>query len=606
MNDEDLQREVERLRTEVDALHRRLETIEERLTEDDSVPADEPTEGASATDGIDADAEPSPTDEAGAAESQEPPEASAADRDLESVLGVRWLGLVGALALVVGAVFFVRLAIEIGLLGPAGRVAVGALAGLALFGGGRYAAVRRGRVRWGRIAAGAGLAIAYFSTYAAYGFESYREAIGTPLWAVLLALTLLVTVTAGASIRDGAPLVAGEAFLLGYVTATLSTDAATVAVTPVYVLLLAGGIAAIATIRPWSRLVVSSAFATYGVLFLWLVDLEPSAVAIGGAGAAAFATYLVGGYVLRAAASTGESDATFDRSFRTQAAVLTVANAGFATLFLEIAIRSAVATSAVEGLGAVAVAAALAGTYLLTDRRPIRRDGPAGASAVAFLAAGIVLAAGTFAATVGTLAVVCAAVTLARIGATPALEVGAHVVAGALVVKLLAVDATDLPAFDAADPAATLTGRPVAFALAVATFYGLAWWFSRADPAADVRGKEATVPAGYAAAATGLGVLILGLELSGVGISIAWVLFGLALLGIGLGGGVRGLRLLGVGVLALATAKVFLFDTRDLEAVARTASFLVLGVALLVASYCYARLRTGSSEGLGLSDRIDR
>lgn len=136
---------------------------------------------------------------------------AAGSRDWELTVGVRWLGLAGALALVVGVVFFVRLAIERGLLGPAGRVAVGTAGGLLLFGFGRYAAGHQGFVRWGRIAAGAGLAMAYFSVYAAYGFESYREAIGTPLWAVLGALTMLVATTAALSVRDGAPLVAGEA-----------------------------------------------------------------------------------------------------------------------------------------------------------------------------------------------------------------------------------------------------------------------------------------------------------------------------------------------------------------------------------------------------------
>ena len=38
--------------------------------------------------------------------------------DWESVVGVRWLGLAGALAIVVGVVLFVRLAIDRGLLGP--------------------------------------------------------------------------------------------------------------------------------------------------------------------------------------------------------------------------------------------------------------------------------------------------------------------------------------------------------------------------------------------------------------------------------------------------------------------------------------------------------
>ncbi|TYT62467.1 DUF2339 domain-containing protein [Natrialba swarupiae] len=612
MNDDELRREVERLRNEVDALHRRLEAVES-----------EPPSESGESDGVDGPDEQTATGEIETTEAEsDDPSASpdsavtkstggetlsdrlAADRDWELALGVRWLGLVGALALVVGVVFFVRLAIEIGLLGPGGRVALGTLTGVGLLAGGRFAATRQGYRRWGRIAAGTGLAIAYFSVYAAYGFESYRDAIGTPLWAALAALTALVAVAAIVSVRDRAPFVVGEAFLLGYVTATLSTDAATVVLTPAYVLLLGGGIVAIATVRPWGRLLSASTFATYGVLLLWLVDLEPPATAIGVAGVAAFALFLVGAYVLRRSDVDPELESTHSRIHRARLAVTTVANAGFATLFLEIALREGFPEVAIDGVGAIAVALALAATYVVTDRAPVRRDGAAAAGSVAFLAGGVAMAVGTFATTVGALAVICGAVIVSRIADAPAFRVGAHVVAGALVLKLLTVDATDLPAFDPTEPMATLFGRPVAFALATGAFYALAWWYSRTDVLTDLERRflPATV-ANYAIVATGLGVIVFALELSGLGVSVAWILFGSVLLGIGLATDVRGVRALGIAVLGLATAKVFLFDTRDLDTVARTLSFLVLGAVLLIASYVYARSRGDLEIGLELPER---
>ena len=93
----------------------------------------------------------------------------------------------------------------------------------------------------------------------------------------------------------------------------------------------------------------------------------------------------------------------------------------------------------------------------------------------------------------------------------------------------------------------------------------------------------------YAWAGTGLTGVILGLELSGVGVSVAWAVFGLLLLGIGLATDLGGLRLQGIAVLVVVTAKVFVFDTQGLDTVARTLSFLVLGAILLIASYAYAR-----------------
>ncbi|WP_436344941.1 DUF2339 domain-containing protein [Natronorubrum sp. FCH18a] len=635
MDDESLQREIERLREEVAALERRLERLEAASddgghgssgteaapgteSEDSPIPGPE-TADSSASD-LDSDAtavepggDPAETDpeseslpaetdpESGShpAGTESTSESNAASdstvesaddgRNWEVAVGIRWFGLAGSLALVVGVVFFVQLAIDTGLLGPLGRVAVGTIGGAALFGGGRYAATRQRYVRWGRIASGAGLAVAYFSLYAAYGFETYRETIGTPLWAVLVALTVLVAVTALVSVRDGAPLVVGEAFLLGYVTASLSTDAATLVVTPVYVLLLAAGLVAIATVRPWSRPVVSSTFATYGVLALWLLDVDPPAAALAAVTAVAFPLYLFGGYVLRG------SDRVTERRYRIHLIILTVVNAVAAALFLELSVRDAFPEAAVEGLGLVAVAIALAGAYTVVIRRSSRRDVAAAAGSVVLLVGGLQMALEPLATTVVALAVVCGAVGLSFRSdvAGVGFRAGAHVVAGVLVLKLLAVDATALSPFDAADPLATLTGRPASFALAVATFYALSRWFSIRETSltAVERRVDRSVTGSYAVAATGLGVIGLALELSGTGISVAWALYGFTLLGIGLSVDRLGVRVLGIAVLVLATAKVFLLDTSDLDTVARTISFLVLGAVLLAASYSYARSR---------------
>lgn len=599
-DDEDLRREVRRLRDDVDALRRRLEALEDAVDTGDSTDASV-TEDLDAAANVNANANENGNSVLGSRSTLERVRdgSASAERDWESTIGIRWLGLAGALALVVGAVFFVRLAIEIGLLGPLGRVVAGTVGGAGLFAGGRYAAARQGYVRWGRIAAGAGLAIAYFSLYAAYGFEGYRAAIGTPLWAVLAALTSLVAATAVLSIRDGAPLVAGEAFLLGYVTATLSTEAATVALTPVYVLLLASGLVAVATVRPWSRLVVSSAFATYGVLGLWIRDLEPPAAAIGAAAVATVSIYLLGSGVLR------RSDRVAERRYRAALVVLTAVNATAGALLLEISVRDAFPDAPVAGLGSIAIAAALAGAVAVTVRRPMPRENAAAAGAVVLLAAGLGMALEPFATTVAVLGVICAATAVSRAGGLPAVRIGAHIVAAGLVLKLLAVDATALPAFDAADPVATLTGRPVSFGLAVVVFYALARRFA-ADEAALTRVERGTglppVTALYATAGTGLAVLAFGLELSGVGISVAWTLFGFGLLGVGWGTDRSGARLLGIAVLGLATAKVFFFDTSELDTVARTISFLVLGAVLLTASYVYARSRNDLAVGLAAVD----
>ena len=604
MTDDDLREEVGRLREEVDALQRRLDAVESAVDADDGAARDptadpltgpdlDPDPTADTGSPTDLPPDPEPTADAGRSdEAAEPATGTGADaghdraHDWESAVGVRWLGLAGALAVVVGVVLFVRLAIDRGLLGPPGRVAVGVAGGLLLFGTGRYAAVRQGVRRWGRVAAGAGLAVTYFSFYAAYGLESYRAAIGTPLWAVLAALTAVVAATVALSIRDGAPLVAGEAFLLGYVTAAVATDATTVVVTPVYVVLLSAAVVAVATVRPWRGLAAASVVATFAVLGGWILRVDPPRAGVAVAAFAAFVVYLGGSYVLHGGDRSG-------RVHRLRLVILTLSNAVGAGFLVEGALQEAFPAAGIEGLGLAAVAAGLAGVHAATDRRRARPDHTAGAAAVPFAAAAVGVAAGPFATTVGWVGLLLSAVAVARRVDAPAVRIGGHGLAAALTVKVLFVDTETLAGFDPGAPIATLTGRPVAVGLAAAALSGLAWYLDAVEPSLTdyERSRRLSVDAGYAVAATALVLALLGVELSGFGVSVAWALFGLALLGVGFAVDRRGVRALGVGVLGATTAKVFLYDTSGLDTVARTLSFLAVGVVLLAASYVYARAR---------------
>ena len=503
-------------------------------------------------------------------------------RHWERDVGTKWLGRVGSVALVLGIVFFIRVAIEAGVLGPLGRVAAGTVGGLALLAGGRYATRRQGYRRWGRITAGTGLAIAFFSVYAAYGFESYRAAIGTPLWAVLSALTILVGATAAVSIFDDDSLVAGEAFLLGYVTAYLGLDAASFVVTPAYGLLLTLGLVVIATIRPWSRYVAISVPLTYGLVVAWLADFDPGWGVITGVTVAVFCTYVAGGVVLGRSTRT---DAWDHRLLR----ALTPLNAAFAASVLEWTTREWAPGAPVEGTAVAAVALALAGVYAGTSRNPVSRDEMAGTTAVVLFGVSAVLALGTFAATIGLLTIACGAVAATRYGAGAAPRTGAHLVAVGAVGKLLAVDARELPGLSLTDPVATATGRPAAFLLVIVVCYGLARWFRGDTIGMPRRDDGIAVATPYLLAATTVTVVGLGIELSGFGLSVAWATFGATLFGIGLRTDARSVRLQGVAVFGVTTAKVFLFDTQGLDAVARTISFLALGSLLLAASYAYAR-----------------
>ena len=583
-DDDDLEAAVRELRDEVDALHTRITALESAIDTDPppSAEADETAGTAVESDTATPEtAQPHESEAAPQAGATADSEASSGERNWERDIGMKWLGGVGGLALVVGVVFFIRLAIEAGYLGPLGRVLTGTAGGLVLLAGGRYAAERQGYDRWGRLVAGSGLAIAYFSVYAAYGFESYRTAIGTPLWTVLLALTVLVAATAAVSVRDRTPAVAGEAFLLGYVTAYVGLDASTFVVSPAYVVLLTAGLVTIAAVRPWSRLVLGSVLPTYVLHLAWLERLEPPAAAATAVLIATFAIYAAGVYVLRA------SDRT-DRWHRRLAEATTGLNAVFAAALLEGVVRRLIPT-APDGVAVSAVGLALGGIYAVTEARLGQQNSAAGVLAVALLAVSVVLAADPLLATVGLLILLCGALALGSRRDAMAVRVGGHLVAVGTVAKLLAVDATELPSSSLADPLATVTGRPAAYLLGITVFYGLGRWLGGASTTVPATDREFSVATPYAWTATGLAVVLLGLELSGASLSVAWAVLGLVFVGVGLALDDRSRRLQGVVVLGLVTTKVFLYDTRGLDTLARTLSFLVLGGILLVASYAYAR-----------------
>ena len=596
-DDDDLRTEVRELRSEVDALQHRLGRLESRL--DGETPPEGRRPGGSNSERTHAreqqpsdpgsESTPSPetrSDNHAAGTSSGADDAPEADadhgRNWERDIGTKWLGRVGSVALVLGVVFFIRVAIEAGILGPLGRVAAGAAGGTALLAGGRYAARHRGYERWGRITAGTGLAIAFFSVYAAYGFDSYRAAIGTPLWVVLLALSVLVGATVVVSVFDGDPLVAGEAFLLGYATAYLGLDAGSFVVTPAYALLLTLGLVVVAGIRPWGRHVTASVPLTYGLVVAWVADLDPGWGVVAGVTAVAFVVYVAGSVVL---GRNSRSDA-WNRRLRQ---ALTPLNAAFAAPLLEWTAREWFPELPVEGAAVAMIALALAGVYAATSHRSTARDDTAGTAAVVLFGVSVVLAAGTLGATVGLLAITCGAVVATRYGAGDAPRRGAHLVAAGTVGKLLVVDARVLSGLTLADPLATVTGRPAAFLLVIAACYGLAWWFRGDSLTVPRRDDSVGLAVPYLLTATALTVVGLGLELSGFGLSVAWATFGAVLFGGGLRRETRLFRVQGVAVFGVTTVKVFLFDTQGLDTIARTISFLVLGSLLLGASYAYAR-----------------
>lgn len=72
--------------------------------------------------------------------------------------------------------------------------------------------------------------------------------------------------------------------------------------------------------------------------------------------------------------------------------------------------------------------------------------------------------------------------------------------------------------------------------------------------------------------------------------SLAWLLYGAALLGVGLYRRLAALRLAALAIITLTVAKAFLFDMSNLTGLYRAASFLALGLSLIGVGYLYQRV----------------
>jgi Predicted membrane protein (DUF2339) len=91
------------------------------------------------------------------------------------------------------------------------------------------------------------------------------------------------------------------------------------------------------------------------------------------------------------------------------------------------------------------------------------------------------------------------------------------------------------------------------------------------------------------AAASGVLTLLVADRLSADVVTMGWGIEGIALLAAGFTARERVLRLAGLGVLFVCICKLFLYDLRELEALGRILSFVVLGLVLLGVSWIYTR-----------------
>jgi len=187
--------------------------------------------------------------------------------DLESRIGSHWLNRIGIAALLIGVSYFLKFAFENNWIGPAGRVTIGLVAGIAI-------------VLWSERFRQHG--------YKAFAYSLKAVGIGTlylSLWAAFqryalipssVAFVMMVAVTASAAamaLAQDAQILAAFALIGGFSTPLLlSTGENREIALFTYVAILDIATLVLVTYRPWRRLLVMSYAGTLLLYFGWYAE----------------------------------------------------------------------------------------------------------------------------------------------------------------------------------------------------------------------------------------------------------------------------------------------------------------------------------------------
>jgi len=535
--------------------------------------------------------------------------AAADRRSLESRIGSQWFNRIGILAVLVGAAWFLKLAIDNHWIGPLERVVIGLLAGIGiLLWAERFR--RSGYAGFGSSLHAAGSGILYLSLWAAFSlFHLFPGSVAFAAMVVVTAMNGYLSWAREAELLAFYSLAGGLATPL-----LLSSGVNHEAALFTYLLLLDIAVLAVVAVRPWPRL-PGGAFA--GTVFFfagWWWQYYSAAQS----GRTAF--FLACFFLIFAIAprlfpldSEGgaggiapESRAARLRWKSPVLVLLPVANAGLGFLGFYGIVSSSHAAWAAPWL-----ASAFALFYLSLFRF-LRGGGPAElpplhlAAAVVFLTLAIPLWTHGRWLTIGWLAEGAA---LLGASARVRIAILRVLAVSCLVLGLIALVAIYPPAA----PTLLLNQRFATFCVGIAVFAVVAWMSS-------ARRQQQSVPAALSWSRLAVGAAIVSnvLVLLAVGweihsywartgaagdwrsmrdaridaqftYSAFFMLFGGLLLAAGFWRRSAFLRWQALLLLAATIAKVFLVDVSELSQGYRILSFLGLGVLLLAVSFLYQR-----------------
>jgi uncharacterized membrane protein len=535
--------------------------------------------------------------------------------DLESRIGSHWLNRIGITAVLIGVSYFLKFAFDNNWIGPAGRVAIGLLAGIAVVIWSENFR-HRGYVIFSYSLKAVGIGVLYLSLYAA--FQVYSLVPGGVAFIMMFAVTAATALMAW---TQDAEILAAFALIGGFSTPVLlSTGQNREVALFAYVVVLDLGALALVILKPWRRLLILSYFGTLGLYIGWyssFYDLTQLRMTVAFA-TLFFAIFAIAPLLAQPAAKGWMSDSV--------PPLVAVVNA--AGYFLQIYIMF-------EEIGTKDTAwfaLALAALYIFLSRQTRgRTDNPEAARTVDLLHLALAIGFITVAIPIRldahwvTMGWFVEAAVLLWVAERIHSELLNLFVIGALVLgvgRLLLIDnfVITQPIFNS---------RMATYAVAIAVLGAVAWYGSRRN---DENGR---IAAAISVIALNLLALIaLSREVADYyaqeinfrprgrwdpsawtewqhakiardfTYSALWMAYGAMLMAVGFWRRSAFVRWQALVLIAFTIGKVFLYDVSELDRGYRIVSFIVLGALLLVISFVYQRdwLRLSgrnSEEGSG-------
>jgi len=519
--------------------------------------------------------------------------AAQADSDVETLIAGHWFYYVGILALALAVAFFLKYAFDNNWIGPTGRVALGILAGSAMFPLSGWV-LGRGYKYFSEGIAGLGAAILYLSIWA--GWHYYDLFAQTTAFAMMIAVT---GVTTAAAIGRDTQRIAVLALIGGVLTPTLvSTGQNAEVVLFTYLAVLAAAMLVIAWRRDWKvvppLLFVSTLVYFWGWYGDFYADDELSRTLV-------FATIFFAVY-----AALPAIQSLRDGALPTILDVILVAANAFQYL---IALRIMLWPAHRWGLTFAVLA--LAAAHLLAERAIPQKSAPAKTQAqtTRLLYAGLALVFATCAIPIRLdgywITIAFAAEALVLVWSGLRLDMLALRVPGLLMFAIVAVRLMVLQIDVGQAPAFLGNARFLTMA-ACAAAGALAFVFAR-RALAGVQPPESHV---YWALGIASNVCFLvalswdvwdrswrlpSLGIDGelaaqLGLSMLWVVYALAQIVPGFHWKSLALRWQGLALMGVTIVKVFIFDLSSLARFYRIVSFFALGLVLLAVSFAYQKM----------------